>query len=73
MTPRQATTHKKILKMQEDNFPQDPAKWSILITPTNVSIHRPHGCGHVSVPRKDFDALVDWYQRDQQLETAKAV
>lgn len=70
MTPRDATTLKKILTLKEDNFPREPEKWGILVTEGDVSIHPPHGGGFIRIPRKQFNALIDWYQREQAPDAA---
>jgi hypothetical protein len=36
MTPRMATTLKKIAALDEDNFPREPGKWGILVSVGNV-------------------------------------
>lgn len=73
MTPREATTLEKILKLSQDNWPIEPKKWSILVSENRISIHQPVNGGFLSIPRKEFDALIDWYQRDQKPEADEAV
>lgn len=65
MRPRDAKTSKDRCALVEDNFPRDPDEWGILLDDDHVSIHMPGGGGWVEIPREQWDALVDWYMRDQ--------
>lgn len=69
MKPREATTFKKVCSLKEDNYPRNNfKKWSILVSDSGVSIHPPSGDnrGYFEIPRKDFNAIVDWYNEDQK-------
>lgn len=63
--PYDVTKDSQLLGMESDNFPPEPDKWSILHSGDHVSIHPPRGGGYYTIPRKQFNALVDWYMRDQ--------
>lgn len=72
MRPRDAATQRKIMALTQDNFPPDPDVWSILVSSDRVSLHPPAGNDgrFVTIPRKQFDAIVDWYNQDQTAEQA---
>ena len=68
MRPRDVKNHRDLLKMESDNFPQDPNKWSILNHDNGVSLHAPANVGRsfvAQIPRDQFNAIVDWYIKDQ--------
>jgi len=66
MKPRNCRTTEDLLKCRTDNFPGIGDRWSILNQEQCVSLHQPNGGGWVTIPRKDFNAIVDWYNRDQK-------
>ena len=58
-----------MLSLQSDNHPQDGTVWSILISGDHVSLHAPPQGGRgawVEIPRDQFNAIVDWYVKDQE-------
>lgn len=63
--PYDVTKTREFLDMESDNFPQKNGVWSILHSGSYVSLHQPGGGGYVQIPRKQFNAIVDWYMRDQ--------
>lgn len=65
MRPYDVTSTDQLLDMESDNHPQDPAKWSILHNGEYLTLHAPNGCGFVSIPRDQFNEIVDWYIADQ--------
>lgn len=65
MRPYDVRTEKQLLEMSCDNYPADPKKWSLLIDGYTVGIHQPEGGGFYAIPIAQFNALVDWYMRDQ--------
>lgn len=66
MRPRDVRSEADILRMRSDNFPRNPEKWGILNDIDKVSLHPPQGGGWIEIPRKEFNAIVDWYMRDQK-------
>ena len=71
MRPRDAVTHEDRAALAQDNFPPDPDKFGILLDDDHVSIHVPGGGSWVEIPREEWDALVDWYTRDQPKSEAQ--
>jgi hypothetical protein len=65
MKPYDAKTERDRIGLQRDNFPPKNGVWSILLSGGHVSLHSPEG-GWVEIPRKQFNALVDWYLADQK-------
>lgn len=74
MKPRDAKTVDDVCRLQTDNYPNDPKRiGTIFIDGPLVHIYgapnsRRLNSGEVasvSMPRKDFMRIVDWYQRDQ--------
>jgi len=67
--PRDAKTEEDVCRLQADNYPSDPNRLgSILIDGPTVRLYGWVDGGKVvsvSMPRKDFIRIVDWYQRDQ--------
>jgi hypothetical protein len=58
-----------MLSLQSDNHPQDDTVWSILILGDRVSLHAPPQADRgtwVEIPRDQFNAIVDWYVKDQE-------
>ena len=69
MRPRDARTEADILRLQADNYPSDPnRKGSIFVEGQFIHIYGMRDDGKVesvTMPRKDFMRIVDWYMRDQ--------
>ena len=69
MRPYDVKSADDILRMESDNFPGDPDKWSIMNSEDHVSLHPPADdsgkAWWVQIPRDQFNAIVDWYMRDQ--------
>ncbi|WP_421591153.1 hypothetical protein [Shinella sp. M27] len=69
MRPYDVKTDADILAMESDNHPQDATVWVILNDVDNVSLHAPalpDGRSQwVTIPRDQFNAIVDWYMKDQ--------
>jgi len=67
MRPYDVKTDDDLLKMESDNAPRRDGSdyWSILHTGDTISLHPPGGGTYVKIPRKDFNAIVDWYMKDQ--------
>ena len=72
MRPRDAKTFDQFCELSRDNYPAANDKFSILISDDHVSIHPPNGGGFYRIPRSQFNAIVDWYMRDQPAKKAKA-
>lgn len=72
LRPYDVTSMDQLVRMQEDNFPRDADRFSILIAEDKVSIHYPRGgSGRAmwfEIPRDQFNAIVDWYLRPQVLD-----
>lgn len=69
MRPYDVTDSEQLLEMESDNHPQDRGRWSILHNGDHVSLHPPANAGrgqYVTIPRSDFNAIVDWYMADQR-------
>ncbi len=68
MTPRQATKEREILQLKTDNHATQTA-W-ITVGERTVTLTRQKrgeaATGGVTLTRRDFHALVDWYHRDQK-------
>lgn len=68
MTPRQAKTFKQICQLQTDN--KDTKEGWIIIDGGNVSLCNQRrgesATGDVKFSRRAFNALIDWYNRDQR-------
>lgn len=62
--PRDAKTFDQICELRRDNYPPKHGVWSILLSDDHVSLHQPDG-GYVTIPRREFNVIVDWYMRDQ--------
>lgn len=58
----------EFIGMESDNYPGDPAFWSILHNGNFVSIHKPYGGAWIEIPRDQFNAIVDWYMKPQNVE-----
>jgi len=70
MRPYDVKREADLLAMVSDNHPQESDVWSILNSGDHVSLHSPAGEGKsffVSIPRNQFNAIVDWYMADQPL------
>lgn len=65
MRPYDVTTEDQLLGMESDNHPGEAGQWSILHSGDTVSLHGPLGDQHVSIPRDQFNVIVDWYMADQ--------
>lgn len=68
MKPYDVKTEEQLIAMSSDNHPQDAEKWSILNFADKVSLHPPADSdwvGWVEIPRDQFNAIVDWYMKDQ--------
>ena len=59
--PIHADTNLRIAALERDNFPPDPRKWSILLSPTTVLLSSPSGRKAVEIPRKQFNVIARWY------------
>ncbi len=66
MRPRDCRSEKDLLRCRTDNAPLRNDVWSILNGEDHVSLHGPSGQGYVTIPRKEFNTIVDWYNRDQK-------
>lgn len=71
MSPREAKTFDQICALKRDNYPSSNAKFSILLSEGSVSLHQPNGVGYYSIPRREWNAIVDWYMRDQHTNKRK--
>jgi hypothetical protein len=69
MRPYDVKAEADLLAMETDNFPQDSDVWSIMNSENHISLHPPvDGSGKtyiISIPRDQFNAIVDWYMADQ--------
>lgn len=69
MRPYDVKTEAEIIAMESDNHPQDADVWSIMNGGNHVSLHPPRTDDGktfwVSIPREQFNAIVDWYLADQ--------
>ncbi len=63
MKPYDAKFQKDLTELVSDNF-GPLGSWSIMLDGDHVSLHSPEG-GWVSIPRAQFNAIVDWYTADQ--------
>lgn len=69
MKPRDAKTIRQIIRLKSDNFPPDSNKWGILLSDEkHVSLFGPAklNMDYVRIPRKQFNAIIDWYNKDQK-------
>ena len=70
--PYDVTRTKQFLEMESDNHPLDPNVWSILVDGDTVSLfppRRPWGPGGwTEIPRDQFNAMVDWYMKPQEVK-----
>ncbi len=65
MRPYDVTDIEQFLKMESDNHPCEPNKWSILHNGDYVSLHAPSSGVWFKIPRDQFNTMVDWYMADQ--------
>ena len=69
MRPYDAKTFEDQFSLQSDNHPQDSTVWSILLSGADrISLHAPadgQRGAWVEIPRDQFNAIVDWYMKDQ--------
>lgn len=69
MRPYDATTFEDHLSLKSDNHPQDSTVWSILLSgEDHISLHAPadgQKGAWIEIPRDQFNAIVDWYMKDQ--------
>lgn len=68
MRPYDVKTEKDLLSMESDNHPQESHVWTIMNNNDNVTLFPPaesEWVGWVEIPRDQFNAIVDWYMRDQ--------
>lgn len=69
MRPRDVRKESDFDKLRSDNFPRRRDVWSILNSEDHVSLHPPaddSGKGWIiRIPRAEFNAIVDWYNREQ--------
>lgn len=68
LSPREATTEKKILTLQSDNSDTKNA-WILIDGPTVVVAVQKNGkplVQSIKILRKDFDRLIDWYNKPQK-------
>ena len=75
MRPYDVKTLQDFLAMESDNHPRDPASWSILNHDNGVSLHAPAHVNRgfiINIPRDQFNAIVDWYMKDQSAPPANA-
>lgn len=75
MRPYDVTDTEQFLTMESDNFPGDPAKWAILHSGDHVTLFTPAndmGSQMFSIPREEFNAIVDWYLAEQKTVKAPA-
>jgi len=69
LNPRKAKTHKEISQLESDNISTED--YWILISPKYVTICKqkigikPENS--ISIPREDFDKLVEWYLLSQKM------
>ena len=73
MRPYDVKKADQLIGMESDNFPPNPNKWSILHSGETISLHPPSGRGFVVIPRNQFNAIVDWYLRDQNVREEEDV
>lgn len=65
MSPRNATTEKRLLTLKSDN--KDFRATSIIVSENHVSIWpTSDGGGYFSIPKQDFNKMVDWYNAEQK-------
>lgn len=68
MRPYDVKTLSDLLSMESDNHPQNPKAWTILNHNNGVSLHAPANVARglvIQIPRNQFNAIVDWYIKDQ--------
>ncbi|HEV7319442.1 MAG TPA: hypothetical protein VGO04_12640 [Ensifer sp.] len=68
MRPYDVKTEADLLSMRSDNHPQETSAWTILNLADEVSLFPPSGVpgpSWVTIPRAQFNAIVDWYMKDQ--------
>lgn len=65
MRPYDAKTDDDLISMESDNHPGETGQWSILHNGGHVSLHAPEGRGYISIPRDQFNVIVDWYVANQ--------
>jgi hypothetical protein len=73
LSPRKARTDNELCQMRRDNFDTDN-HWILTDTFRVTIAAQKLGEGatqSITVPRKTFDKLVDWYMREQKLRAAK--
>jgi hypothetical protein len=68
MRPYDVKSDDDLVAMESDNHPQDSRVWSILNQADKVSLHAPvgHQVAWFEIPRDQFNAIVDWYMKDQR-------
>lgn len=73
MTPREANTHKAIHQLRSDNT--DTSEGWIIIRPGEVTLCTQrtfeNPTGKVTFSRRQFNALIDWYNRPQKVHVSK--
>ncbi|MBF9233962.1 hypothetical protein [Microvirga alba] len=65
MRPYDVKDTDEFLQMESDNHPRKPGKWSILHSGRHISLIAPYGERSISIPRDQFNAIVDWYLKPQ--------
>lgn len=69
MRPRDCKTYDDVAAMRTDNAPRKSNVWSILNGDDHISLHPPAGPDsgtYVTIPRDQFNKIVDWYNRHQK-------
>lgn len=73
LAPIKAKKDIQILRLKTDNYSTDDF-W-ILLNGDTVNIHEQRSGEkskqNITIPRKDFDRLVKWYLREQELRNVK--
>jgi hypothetical protein len=65
LSPRKANVTYWLCRLKRDN--KDSGEASILVSEKHVSIWNDEKSGYISIPKKNFNQLIDWYNREQKL------
>ncbi len=68
MKPIEANSLKKLCKLKRDNYPSKSEAWTILVHPRYITLFPPakHRAAYIPIPKKQFNAIVKWYLKNQK-------